>query len=69
MPKARAASSWSFGKFMRPARQISQLKAAVIKARVDTAAVHAPISMPSVGTAKKMSRQSVTAGVERNRLT
>ncbi len=38
MPTDWAASYWSFGKFINPARQISQLKAAVLRARARTAA-------------------------------
>ena len=69
MPTDSAASYWSFGKSIRPARQISQLKAEVFITSARMAAETAPMGTPTFGRAKKMSSSNVTSGVARRMLT
>ena len=69
MPTAWAASYWSFGKFIKAARQISQLKADVFMTSARMAAEYGSIGTPTLGRAKNNSSRSVTSGVARSTLT
>jgi hypothetical protein len=65
IPNETDASSCSRGKSTRAARQISRLNAVALSIKVRTAVGTGSISIPALGSAKKISSAKVTAGVAR----